>query len=282
MDMAEKRKKQIDFRVKGEAREYVKRIIIPAILALLLVAILGYAVATYGMEFFISRLLASSFFMAGMIIGGVLMIIIFRLFVQWRFFNHVVSRSIKTSERNLPDIYRIATNTAARLGMNTPGVYVVQDPEINAYAMGTLKKIIVLNTGMIDATDEDELTFIVGHELSHIKYGWSVPVNVLGITIPLPIITSSQMREYTCDRGGLISSRNLDKSILVLAKLALGKNLAGKVAIDNLYRDKKEVENDRISRLSEVIATHPPIKNRVLELRKFYGSELYKKLTESG
>lgn len=273
---------QVDFRVPGEAAEYLRRLIIPAIIIVLLVATLGYAVYTYGMAYFTTRLLASSFFIAGMVIGGVLMLVIFRLFVRWRFFNHVVSRSIKASVRNLPEIYRIASGAAARLGMDLPGVYVVQDPEINAFAMGAFRKIIVLNTGMIDATDEDELTFILGHELSHVKYGWSVPLRVAGIAIPVPLVLSSRRREFTCDRGGLIASRNLDKSIRVLAKLALGKSLAGKVDVGRLYRDEKEVEDDRMSRLSEALATHPPIKNRVLELRKFHGSELYKKLAESG
>lgn len=275
---ADTRVGKIDFRVDGETREYLKKLGVPILMVMLLIILLGYAAQSYGLSFFIPRLVASSFFIAGMLIGAVLQLILLILFTRWRFYNHVLSRSIKAGEKTLPEINRIATKAAERLAMQPPGVYVVQDPQINAYALGIFNKIIVLNTGLIDVASDEELAFIIGHELSHVKYGWSVPVKVLGITIPMPLILSSQRREYTCDRGGLIACRSLNASILVLAKLALGKRLADLTDIDHMYRDKEEVERDRVSKLSEFIATHPPIKNRVYQLRQFYDSDLYRKL----
>lgn len=275
---AETRTSQVDFRAEGEAGEYLRKLTIPVIIVLLLAVLLVYAVQTYGLRFFIPRLMASSFFIAGMLIGAMLELILLILFTRWRFYNQVIKRSMKASDRTLPEIHRIAAEAAGRLGMRSPGVYVVQDPQINAYALGFFNKIIVLNTGLIDVAGEDELRFIIGHELAHVKYGWSIPVKLLGLTIPVPLLLSSQRREFTCDRGGLIASRNLNASILVLAKLALGKRLAEKVDIDHIYKDKEEVERDRMSRVSEFIATHPPIKNRVWQLRQFYESDLYRKL----
>lgn len=276
---ADTKTETIDFRAEGEAGEYFKKLAFPAIIVILLILLLGYAGWTYGFRFFIPRLMASSFFIAGMLIGAMLQLILLILFTRWRFYNHVLSRSMKANDKTLPEINRIATEAANRLAMRSPGVYVVQDPQINAYALGLRNKIIVLNTGLIDVASDDELTFIIGHELAHVKYGWSVPVKVLGITIPLPLLLSSQHREYTCDRGGLIACRNLNAAILVLAKLALGKRLADKVDIDHMYKDKEEVERDRMSKVSEFVATHPPIKNRVYQLRQFYESDLYRKLT---
>jgi Zn-dependent protease with chaperone function len=278
--VADESPEQIDFRVGGEGSEYLRKLIIPLIILILLLAIFAYLLATYGAEYFVSRLVASSFFVLGMLIGAVILFVLLRVYMRLRFFYHVISYSVKASERNLPEIYGITRVAGARLGMEPPGVYVVQDPEINAYAVGFRKKIIVINTGLIDATDDVELTFIMGHELSHVKYGWTIPVRILGITVPVPLLFSSQRREYTCDRGGLIACRNLDKSILVLAKLALGKNLASKIDIGKFYREEREVEEDRISRLSEVLASHPPIRDRVLHLREFYNSELYTELAK--
>lgn len=271
-------KKKVDFRADGEAAEYLKKLAIPIVIILLLGFILGYATWTYGLTFFIPRLMASSFFIAGMLIGAVLQLILLILFTRWRFYNHVISRSMRVGEKTLPEIYTILSRAAERLDMHLPGVYVVQDPQINAYALGLRKKIIVLNTGLIDVVTDDELTFIIGHELAHVKYGWSVPIKVMGVSVPVPLLLSSQRREYTCDRGGLISNRNLNASILVLAKLALGKRLADTVDIDHIYKDEEEVQRDRISRLSEFIATHPPIKDRVYRLRQFYESERYRRL----
>jgi Zn-dependent protease with chaperone function len=275
---ADESPERIDFRAEGEGREYLKKLAIPAIIVLLLLAIFVYLLTAYGTEYFLARLMASSFFILSMLIGAVILFILLRIYMRLRFFYHVISFNVKASERNLPDIYRNARVAAGRLGMEPPGVYVVQDPEINAYALGLRRKIIVINTGLIDATDDVELTFILGHELSHVKYGWTIPVHIFGITVPVPLLFSSQRREYTSDRGGLIACRDLDKSVLVLTKLALGKNLASKIDLANFYKDEKEVEEDRISRLSEALASHPPIKDRVLRLREFYNSGLFKKL----
>jgi Zn-dependent protease with chaperone function len=270
--------RKIDFRVAGEGREYLKKLAIPAIIVLLLLVIFAYLLITSGPEYFLARLMASSFFVLAMLIGAVILFILLRIYMRMRFFYHVISYSVRASERNLPEIYSTARVAGERLGMKPPGVYVVQDPEINAYAIGFRKKIIVINTGLIDATDDVELTFIIGHELSHVKYGWTIPVHIFGIMVPVPLLFSSQRREYTSDRGGLIACRDLERSILVLAKLALGKNLASKIDLAKFYKDEKEVEGDRISRLSEALASHPPIKDRVLHLREFSNSELYKKL----
>ena len=269
----------VDFREKGEGREYLKKLIIPLVIVLLLAFIVAYALVEYGPEALAGRLIASAYLAFGMIVGAVAVFVLLRAFVRMRFYFHVISFSIKASRHNLPEIYGVAEAAAGRLGMRAPGVYVVQDPAINAYALGLRRKIIVINTGLIDATDRDELTFIVGHELTHVKYGWAIPVRLAGITIPVPMLLSSRHREYTCDRGGLIACRDLDKSVLALATLALGKGLAGKIDVGRLYTSKEEVEADRISRLSEALATHPPIRDRVLHLREFYHSALYQELT---
>lgn len=277
-DIEAPRTRRPDYRVSGEGSEYLKKLIIPVVIIVLLLFITAYVYVTYGPAFIITRLIASSVFIAGMLVGAVAIFALLRLYMKLRFYYHVISYSIKATERNLPDIHAIAETAAGRLGMKAPGVYVVQNPEINAYAAGVRKKIIVINTGMIDATDSDELTFILGHELSHIKYGWAVPVKLPGITIPVPLLLSVQRREYTCDRGGLLACRDLDKSVLVLAKLALGKSLAGKIDVKRFYDNHKEVEEDRISRLSEALASHPPVRDRVFRLREFYHSPRYQEL----
>jgi len=273
-------RRHIDFRADGEVAEYLKKLVIPSVIVTLLVMLIGYAIWTYGISFFIPRLMASSFLVAGMLIGAIAILIMIKLYTRWMFLNQVVSRSIMVTGTNLPDIHRIVMKAADRLAMTPAGVYVAQDPQINAYALGVFKKIIVLNTGLIDVAGEEELIFIIGHELSHVKYGWSVPVKVFGIALPLPLLFSSQRREYTCDRGGLLASRNLNASIMVLAKLAVGKRLADRINIDHLYNDKNDVQRDRISRLTEFIASHPPIKDRVYQLRQYHESGQYMELVQ--
>lgn len=272
------RRREVEFRVRGETSEYFSKLLIPGIIVSLLALLLAYAVSVSSLDFVIPRFVASSFFIMGMAIGAIIELIILRLYTRWRFFNHVISRSLKVSEKTLPAIHRFSELTADRIGILPPGVFVVQDPQINAYAMGVLRRIIVLNTGLIEVAGEDELKFILGHEMSHIKYGWSVPVRVAGIRLKVPLLFSSRRREYTCDRGGLIACGNINASILVLVKLATGKSLAEKIDVERIYRTEEDVQQDRVSKLSEFIASHPPIKNRIVELRRFHDSEEYRQI----
>ena len=41
-------------------------------------------------------------------------------------------------------------------------------------ALGTDKPFIVITTGMVDLMDEEEIRFIIGHELGHVLSGHSV------------------------------------------------------------------------------------------------------------
>ncbi len=55
-----------------------------------------------------------------------------------------------------------------------PELYVRQDPTPNAMALGSDHPFIVLNTGLIDLLDDEELRFVIGHEVGHILSGHAV------------------------------------------------------------------------------------------------------------
>lgn len=56
-------------------------------------------------------------------------------------------------------------------GISAPKVYVVDDPEINAFACGKDPKhaSIAVTTGALESLNRTELEGVVGHEISHIK-----------------------------------------------------------------------------------------------------------------
>ena len=250
------------------------------LLAILLPVAIGTSdLASWAIQSFSIGFLASVF-IAGVLTGGILLLVGGKLYSRKLFYNYLISRSMKVSEENLPGIYEMVKSASARLDMEPVDTFIIQDPRINAFAFGVLKKVVVLNTAIVEAMSEKELMFVIGHELSHVKYGWTVPLRILGFTIPLPLIFSSQMREYTCDRGGVIANRDFKSSATALTKLALGKKLSENVEPDKLYREKKEVEEDKVSTVTELLASHPPIKNRIYELRKFYTSDQYEKMSD--
>ena len=50
----------------------------------------------------------------------------------------------------------------------------MSNPVLDAMTIGMDKPIIVLNSGLVDLLDEDELRFVVAHELGHAMSGHAV------------------------------------------------------------------------------------------------------------
>src|SRR3954463_9946199 len=52
-----------------------------------------------------------------------------------------------------------------------PELYVTQTPIVNAMAVGFDKPFVVVNSGMLEQLDDEELRSVLGHELGHIMSG---------------------------------------------------------------------------------------------------------------
>jgi hypothetical protein len=125
-----------------------------------------------------------------------------------------------------------------------PECYVLQTPIVNAMALGRDKPFIVLNSGMIELLDPEELRAVIGHELGHILSGHALYRTMLLILLQLaaraaflPIALALtaiiwgleewfRKSELSCDRAGLLAGQDLDASRRVLMKLAGGAQLS--------------------------------------------------------
>jgi len=206
--------------------------------------------------------------------------------------SQLMGQAAKISEKQLPEVYKSIRAASERLFMKEPNVFVVQEPKINAFALGfTGRKSVILNSGTVEAMTTDELTYIIGHEFSHIKCGhtyWLVVTNSVE-SIKIPIVSDimglifmawSRKTEYTADRGGLIASGSLKASISALAKVTVGKKLFEDLDLGSLIEQIIELDNQKVwARLGQVLSTHPYMVNRFKELSKFYKSEGYKRIT---
>jgi Zn-dependent protease with chaperone function len=261
-----------DYYVRGEGRQGILFYLILAIVCLAVI-IAGALAYYYVISTPVSEIIwSAAYFLIALAAGAMIGTLTYDWLGRLKFLQLMVRNSLKVSPHSFPEVFEAVKLAADRLSMEAPYTFVTQSPAVNAYTvrLGLLrkKKVIAINTGLLHAMDPDELLYIVGHELSHIKYGrWRRFKN-----IGLPYLISPQFNELRCDRGGLVASLNIDASTRALVKLVAGREFADRVDMKSLERERPE-ETPRVLR---ALASHPMVDVRIKELLRFYESPAYK------
>lgn len=70
-----------------------------------------------------------------------------------------------------PRVYNIVENLCMTCGMDMPQINVVDDPQLNAFASGIDKGsyTVTVTTGLTELLTDEELSGVIGHELTHIR-----------------------------------------------------------------------------------------------------------------
>ncbi len=71
------------------------------------------------------------------------------------------------------NIYEIVKRAAKRFEMPIPAIVVIKNPNPNAAAMGFSKRLatMLITFGLLVQLEEKEIELVVGHELSHLRFG---------------------------------------------------------------------------------------------------------------
>jgi Zn-dependent protease with chaperone function len=157
-----------------------------------------------------------------------------------------LASGVRVSERQFPQINDMVRDGAYVLDLpEIPEVFITQNPLVNAMALGSDKPFIVINTGLVDLMDAEELRTVVGHELGHVLSGHAVyrtmlfhlinlaariawvPLGYIGLRgIIWALEEWYRKSELSCDRAGLLASQDPDAARRVLMKLAGGARLS--------------------------------------------------------
>jgi hypothetical protein len=219
-----------------------------------------------------------------------------RMFKQvWR--GQLLGKGVKVSERQFPRIQRITAQCADTLHIATPTVYIVNDPHLNAGTYGTNdESFIMVNSALVDHYSDEELLTVIGHECGHIHNGHVVYMtalhylaNLAGVFVAWivqPALVAlkawSRRAEITSDRAGMLCVRNTAIAERALTKLALGSRKLYEEFNLEAFLEQHEEGKDSIGRYMEAFATHPWLPKRVLAMREFAKSELYRKAAGLG
>lgn len=248
----------------------------------------GEQAALYGgLAVLVVVLLFSTAISLGFVLIGIAIAAVY----VWKQQAQLVGSAVKVSKRQFPRIYAIANEVATRLDMHQPELYILQDPTLNALAMGFIwGKSVLLHSATVEAMTEDELKQIIGHEFAHIKCGHT---NLAVLTsssrrIYIPLITDflgliflfwNRKSEYTCDRGGLLAGGDVKSAISGMSKLAIGPTLFEQMDIDDFLDQRRALDQHDMAKLSETLATHPYLVKRIHALQQYFHSRQYKQLS---
>ena len=208
--------------------------------------------------------------------------------------------NLKVTSENYPTIYEYLQYACQILNMpKIPDLYIQWGYGINSFTVGSEKPIIVINSGLIDLCDDDEIMFVIGHECGHIKsnhmlyHMMAQVINLFIDSIPLGNIAAApiqyalyywdRMSEFTADRAGLLCCQNKVSAIRAFMKMA-GMPIK---EFDNIeYQtfihqaaEFKQLDYDAMSKVIKFIsiadASHPWTVMRAAELLNWINSGAY-------
>lgn len=213
---------------------------------------------------------------------------------------HLLGSAVRVSDRQFPRLNRLHAEAATALDApELPELYVIASPVFNAMTIGIDTPKIVVNSALVDLLDDDEMRFVLGHEIGHalsghalyrtllqyiIVFGMtltSVPFGAVGLMALRSALSEwARKSELSSDRAGLLATQDVQAAIRVNMKLASGGHLDDLDQTEFLAqaRDYDETEDlrDSIAKLLLVDGTtHPMNVVRASEIRRWVDSGQY-------
>ena len=202
----------------------------------------------------------------------------------------LLAQGAPVSSSNLPALDRIMNQIARRLRVGPVVFFVVPGRQVNAYTFGLSDpKVVVVFSSLLKAMDEDELRFVLGHELGHVALGhaWlntllggmaGVPVTVgAAVVLTLAFRWWNRMCEYSCDRAGLLACGNVNKAISALIKL-FSADADTPQEIEQALRVIEQEDDSPLNVLAEMLSTHPMLVRRIQKIKEYAASSEYRYL----
>jgi Zn-dependent protease with chaperone function len=208
--------------------------------------------------------------------------------------------AIRVDERQFSRLHALLADVARILDApEMPELFVSANPVPNALTVGMNKPFIVISSGLVDLLDDEEMRFVLAHELGHSMSGHAVyqtllqrliqlsgvlntiPMGGLGVrAIMAALMEWSRKAELSADRAGLLATQDPPTAFRVHMQLASGGHLedldpTSFFAQGQEYDDAGDLRDSVLKLLLIEARSHPFAVVRAAELRRWVESGEY-------
>src|SRR5688572_18090652 len=149
--------------------------------------------------------------------------VVTNLFAYWNSDKLALSAhgAVEVDETMTPELVRMVRDLAARAGLPMPRVYLIDNPQPNAFATGRNPEnaAVAATTGLMQMLSHEELAGVMAHELAHIKNRDTLIMTV-SATIAGAISTVAQFGFFFGGRDGERVNPLVMLATAILAPLA--------------------------------------------------------------
>jgi Zn-dependent protease with chaperone function len=204
----------------------------------------------------------------------------------------LIEKAYPVTSQTEPELANLVENCARRLQSGPFRTYIAPGNTLNAYTFGLVEpQVVVVYAAVMSSMDADELCFIIGHELGHVRLGHTWLNSLVGgmSGIPSPYLAAvllyfsfrwwNRACEYSADRAGLLACGKPEKAASALVKLVSGSAAAHSAQGRQQALRRIEAEDDHLeNNLGELLSTHPMTVRRLEALRQYAASPEYQRL----
>jgi len=194
---------------------------------------------------------------------------------------HLLSTSLQVTKEITPKIYNVIQTILTQLEIQDIDLecYVYSDAEMNASCFAikdNINIVIMISSGLVNNMKEDELAFVIGHEIGHYLFGhleYRELEREENELLNMKISRVYQSHEISADRIGLICSGSIDSALRAIIKTVSG--LSDEFITHNLHSYLHQIQSLKYDDFAYDKHTHPIFPIRAKALTLFSMSELY-------
>jgi len=203
----------------------------------------------------------------------------------------LINRAHPVSRQGTPHLAELVQECVTPLQPGVIQVFVTPSRQLNAYTFGLdSPKVVVLYSALLEVMDDDEMRFIIGHELGHVALGHTRLNSLVGGMAGIPSNSAASLLlvmaflwwnracEHSADRAGLLACGKPEKAISALIKLVAGPSGKTSAGLELAYHQIDAEDDTLLGSLGEVVGSHPMLIRRINTLRRYAASEQYQRL----